>query len=401
MAGNAGPGRFSRRKRAAFAAVLLLVAGAMALAAGELVLRLFSIPGIKYHSFQYDSVTGGHSYPHSTLMYRGDDGVLVTHRANARGFPDVEHEKMAPPGTLRIGFFGDSYTEALQVPLEQSFFRLIEGDLDTRTTALAGMRDRDGTPVRDVETFGFGMSGRSALQSWLESRKWMEPLDLDLVVYVFVENDPADQVRALKGSDIVPYPVLAADSFVIDDSFNRTYGYKASWWHRVMQGLKSRSLVVSTLEGRLKLLKQYGIKRRVTEADREGAAGGGGSPMAPSAWPPDLVEPGWELQERVMDRWRRDVEAQGRRFVILRVPRGESVVAEPLETQDTWAARLHAYCARRGVALVDPTPFFLARQNAGEKMYHDHFTPAGHRAFADAFVHFLVEVDGSSSAPAP
>jgi hypothetical protein len=92
-----------------------------------------------------------------------------------------------------------------------------------------------------------------------------------------------------------------------------------------------------------------------------------------------------------MDRWRREVEADGRKFVIMHVPRGEGTVAEPLEAQDTWALRLHRYCEERGVPLVDPTPFFLERMSAGEKMYHHHFSPEGHRAFARAFVHFLVE----------
>ena len=36
---------------------------------------------------------------------------------------------------------------------------------------------------------------RSALQSWLECTRWMEPLDLDIVVYVFCENDVSDQIR--------------------------------------------------------------------------------------------------------------------------------------------------------------------------------------------------------------
>jgi hypothetical protein len=168
-----------------------------------------------------------------------------------------------------------------------------------------------------------------------------------------------------------------------------------------MQRVKSRSLLVSTLESRLKLLRRYGFRREVTKADRQGGVGGGVALMAPSTWPPELAATAWELQERVMERWRRDVEAQGRRFVIARVPRGEDVVAEPLETQDTWAARLHDWCARTGTALVDPTPFFLARRQAGEKMYHDHFTPAGHRAFADAFAAFVLDEASGASAPAP
>jgi hypothetical protein len=385
-----------RRKRVALFAAMLAVSALIALVLGEIALRLFPIPGIIFHNYYYDPVTGGKYYPSSSLMFRGDDGVLIRRSVNSWGFPDLEHAEKAPPGTLRIAFFGDSYTEALQVPIEAAFFRLIGNDLDLRTAELGNVRTRDGKVVNAVETLAFGISGRGALQSYLECRNWMQKLDLDYVVYVFVENDPADQIGALKGSDITPYPVLDADSFTVDNSFREKWTYKTSWWHRAMQRIKSNSLVVSTIEGRLKLLKAYGVKRTVTPADRAGAAGGGGSPMAPSAWPPELVADGWTLQQRVMDKWRADVKAQGRKFVVMHVPRGPDVLRTPVAEQDSWASRLSAYCKERGIPLVEPTSRFVARMDAGEKMYHNHFTPEGHRAFAQSFVDYRV---ASAAAP--
>jgi hypothetical protein len=282
--------------------------------------------------------------------------------------------------------------EALQVPIEATFFRLIEDDLDLRTSELANLKTRDGRAINAVETIAFGMSGRGALQSYLECNTWMQKLDLDYVVYVFVENDPADQMRELEGPALKPYPVAEGDSFTVDFSGVRAQSYKASWWHRGMQRIKSNSLVVSTIESRLKLLKSYGAKVSVTQADRNGASGAVGSaPMATSAWPPELVSKGWDLQERVMDRWRHEVEVQGREFVIMHVPRGEEVLHVPFAKQDTWATRLQAYCKARHVPLVEPTPLFIAREKTGQKMYHNHFTPDGHRAFAEAFAEFLVK----------
>ena len=380
-----------RKPRIGLYAGMLAVSGLIALGLAEIALRLFPIPGIIFHNYYYDPVTGGKYYPNSAVMFRGDDGILIRRGVNSFGFPDVEHAIDAPPGTLRIGFFGDSYVEALQVPIEETFFRLIENDLDLRTSELARLKTRDGHAVNAVETLAFGTSGRSALQSYLECKQWMKKLDLDYVAYVFVENDPADHFHELRGEGAYPFPVLAADSFVVDDSFNRTWGYKSSWWHRAMQRIKSNSLVVSTIEGRLKLLKAYGAKRSVTEADRNGAAGGGGSPMALSAWPEGMVGKGWELQQRVMDKWRRGVEHEGRRFVIMHVPRGEDVLRIPIAAQDTWASHLQAYCTARKVPYVEPASLFVAREDAGQTMYHNHFTPDGHRAFAESFVRYLVE----------
>jgi hypothetical protein len=370
---------------------MLVVSGVVAMVLAEIALRLFPIPGIAFHNFYYDPVTGGKYFPNSTVTFRGDDGVLIRRSVNSWGFPDVEHPVTAPPGTLRIGFFGDSYVEALQVPLEVTFFRLVEDDLDLRASELASLKKRDGHAINSVETLAFGISGRGALQSYLECKNWMQKLDLDYVVYVFVENDPADQIRQLKGPGLIPYPIASADTFTIDYSAIQAQSYKATWWHRGIQRIKSNSLVVSTIEGRLKLLKSYGAKATVTQADRNGAAGAVGyAPMAPSAWPPELVPKGWDLQERVMDKWRREVDAQGRKFVVMHVPRGEEVLRIPFAEQDTWATRLEAWCRARNVPLIEPTPLFVKREDAGQKMYLNHFTPDGHRAFAESFVTYLV-----------
>src|SRR5262249_43689495 len=110
----------SRARRAALYAITLAVSGLVALVLAEIALRLFPIPGILFPNFYYDPVTGGKYYPNSVVTFRGDDGVLIRRDVNSWGFVDKEHRTTAPPGTLRIGFFGDSYVEALQVPLEKT-----------------------------------------------------------------------------------------------------------------------------------------------------------------------------------------------------------------------------------------------------------------------------------------
>ena len=383
----------SRLRRTVLFLVMLCLSAIAALLIAEAILRATSIPGISYHAFYYDSVTGGHNYPHATLTYRNQRGDYVQRRSNAWGFPDVEHSVARAPNVLRVGFFGDSYTEALQVPLQDTFFRVAENEMNDRIDELEGAVNRHGEKIARVECICFGVSGRSTLQSYLECLKQMDQVDLDYVVYVFVENDPLDQIQSLRASDIVPYPVLSADTFVVDRSFDQRYGYKARQPHRSLQYLKAHSLVVSTLEGRLKLLRAYGIKRRVTEAERTGAVGAGGrAGMAPSTWPDALVPVGRDLLERVLDRWARDVRRSGRHFIVLRVPR-EEVLLEPLQGQDSWAPELHDFCAREGIPLVDPTPFLAERARAGQPMYYDHFTREGHQAFAHAFVGFLLAAE--------
>ena len=92
-----------------------------------------------------------------------------------------------------------------------------------------------------------------------------------------------------------------------------------------------------------------------------------------------------------MDKWSRAVKHDERQFVVMHVPRGEEVLRIPFAEQDTWATRLQAYCATRHIPLVEPTALFLKREDAGQKMYHNHFTPDGHRAFAESFVDYLLK----------
>jgi hypothetical protein len=151
----------------------------VALLLGEVLLRLVPIPGVTYHSFYYDAMTGGKYVPHTTLLYQNKRGDKQQRRANSWGFPDHGHAYRSEPGTLRIGFFGDSYTEARQVSLENTYFRIVENDLNARADQFDSAVNLRGEPVRQVETISFGISGRSALQSYLEYRQWMTACSLD------------------------------------------------------------------------------------------------------------------------------------------------------------------------------------------------------------------------------
>ena len=54
---------------------------------------------------------------------------------NAHGFRDYERSYTKPKGTFRILVLGDSYVEALQVALENSFPALLEKKLNENSTS--------------------------------------------------------------------------------------------------------------------------------------------------------------------------------------------------------------------------------------------------------------------------
>lgn len=59
-------------------------------------------------------------------------------RINSDGLRDRQHTKAKPENTLRIAVLGDSYAEALQVPMEQAFWAVMEGGAGMRIVCRQG-----------------------------------------------------------------------------------------------------------------------------------------------------------------------------------------------------------------------------------------------------------------------
>src|SRR5258706_4458338 len=81
----------------------------------------------------------GYSYPlfYTTDYYRGfalQPGVAGHYqregesdvRINNDGFRDREHPKAKPARTVRVRVLGESFSEAIDLPMEQTFFSLLE-----------------------------------------------------------------------------------------------------------------------------------------------------------------------------------------------------------------------------------------------------------------------------------
>jgi hypothetical protein len=382
--GRRQPGREflsrSSLRKAGVSALLVIGSAAVALAAAELLLRVVPIPGISYHSFLFDEVTGQRFYPNTIVIYRSSRGDVVRRRVNSWGYLDAEHTLQKPPGVTRIGFFGDSFVEARQVPLDRAFYEIVESRLNSSPS---GGR---------YECIAMAMMGYSTLQSRLECRRWAERLGLDDVVYVFCENDPGNHIPAVNRSDAVPYPVLSGDSIAVDMSFRDRYRHKTRPLHRAWQYAKSHSLVASTLESRLKLLRRRGVQIKADEGERlmTVPAERGKMPEAispPSTWPDSLRTLAAELTERVIVGWRGEVERRGRRFEIVYIPRPTEMAKDP-ESQDSWAAWLFGVCREQGIPLIDPSRRLVEAERAGQEVFYDHLAPRGHELVAEEFMSF-------------
>ncbi len=384
--GNPGQ-QLPKSKQLVFASLAVTFALAAFLLLAELALRVLPIPGIKFNVSRYDPLVGVGYHPHTLATYRSDSGVLVRRRINAWGYLDTEHEREKPLDTYRIGFFGDSYTEAMQVPLERTFFRLIA----------------DSLRGEGVESLSFGTSGFGTFQSYLNSLRWAPFFGLDLVVYVFCENDVTDNLREFRGSDAIPFPLVQGDSLTADNSFRRAGRNRLQLPSRVIDYLTAHSLVFSTLSQRTRLLLRRGVRVRVTERDRTIGAGGsnGNEVLAQKPlweWPDSLRRRALRTEEAILGSWRRALPDSAS-LAIFYVPRAEEM-DKPTERQNSWKRWLAPYCEREHIPFIDPTSRFLAARLRGEEIYHDHFTSQGHREFANVFVKWFRDRHATGGRPA-
>src|SRR5262245_16528338 len=93
----------------------------------EVALRII---GISYPSFYtVDEFQGGALRPGAEGWWVREGRAYI--RINSAGQRDREHNKTKPTNSWRIAILGDSYAEALQVAIEDTFWSVVEHRLKT------------------------------------------------------------------------------------------------------------------------------------------------------------------------------------------------------------------------------------------------------------------------------
>ncbi|MGB0722829.1 MAG: hypothetical protein ACPGU7_10590, partial [Gammaproteobacteria bacterium] len=143
-------------------------------------------------------------------MAEGDAWV----RINSVGFRDREWTAKAE-GVHRIAVLGDSFTEAVQVPVERTWWRVLEGRL--RACGYRG---------GEVEVLNFAVSGYSTAQALETLRREVPAHGADEVLLAFfVGNDVAENHPDLNPDPVRPYLLPTEDGWVMDYGFREHPSY--------------------------------------------------------------------------------------------------------------------------------------------------------------------------------
>lgn len=341
---------------------------------------------------------------------------------NSHGFRDREHSYDKPANTFRIAVLGNSWTEALQVPLEKTYAALLERELNERSCF----------GDRRVEVLNFGVSGYSTAQELLllQEEVWRYHPDL-IVVAFYSARDVANNVKDLNNAGDPaqsPYFVYRGGRLVEDTSFRNLPEVQprqiklqnmrgwANDHFRVLQGLDD--------------LVRYGRTRVAMANAKEKAAASGMPGTAATAdleysvyAPPSRarqasMDEAWRVTEGLLAAIKDDVKAHGAELRIVTLANRPQVIPDPVKraaliqslgvTDLSYAdRRIDDLAGREAIAVTNLAPA-LSEYAQARHMYlngfdtsslgEGHWNENGHQQAAEVI---SADLCSSANRPAP
>ncbi|MDJ0556223.1 MAG: SGNH/GDSL hydrolase family protein [Microcoleaceae cyanobacterium MO_207.B10] len=153
----------------------------------------------------------GWSYKPNISGWWQDEGEAFL-EFNNDGLRGAEISLDKPDNTIRIAVLGDSFTAAVQVPLEQTFVKRIEAEL----------ADCEAFSGKQIEAINFGVDGYGTAQQLLTLEQKVRKYQPDIVILAFfIGNDVIDNSRKLETNHFRPFFVYKNGQLVLDNSFNQ------------------------------------------------------------------------------------------------------------------------------------------------------------------------------------
>jgi hypothetical protein len=356
-------------------AALLSTAGLVAAAAwgaAWLHLRLRPIYQVLY--VQPDPVRGWRGVPGLDYPSTGTYGeFLVRVRHNSLGFRDLERTEDAPPGVRRVALLGDSFVEAIQVPLEETAGQLLEAGLN---------RAASGGGRWEVLNFGVSNYGLGQyLLTWRQVARRYRPEVVAIFVAGFqfdrtLEQSPRWQVLSPDGAPRRIRPVFRLEG----ETLVQVPAPDAAVYQELY-----RSRILGRLGGRLvwpmtPWQEVGGFWRGLLDQ-------AAGRHVVPAY---NLPGVSWEevtvVNLLVLEELWREVSASGARLMV--------ADANPFlpTSREIFTLALQSFCRRRGVVYADLAAALREAVEQGETVtwpQDGHFTPAGHRVFAGLLLRHL------------
>jgi hypothetical protein len=385
--------------------MLLGGGGVTGLLLAEILLR---VAGIGYPVFSRpDDDRGWVLRPGARGRFEGEGGTLVA--INRDGLRDRDHSRTKSPGTLRIAVLGDSYAEAAEVSLEQTFWSVLERDLNRSV----------GGHGRQVEVLNFGVRGYGSVQELLTLRCCVWDSAPDVVLLAFYSgNDVSDNSPTLDRSTTQyarPYLEPTSRGWSVDRSFRRDWRFRTA---KLVAPFVAGSRVLQLVIHAQHILLHHRSSSRATAT---GAQVGTelGLDFRLYQEPVDESWKGaWSATEALLTMIARDVSDHGARFAVVCVTNPIQVYPDPtvrerfarhLGVSDLLLPnrRIRALGEREGFPVLDLTPDLQAYADRHRAFLHSstnagvgvgHWNALGHRLAGEAIAAWMAGWIGDSPA---
>jgi GDSL-like Lipase/Acylhydrolase. len=290
---------------------------------GEIGLRVAGIRGYpKIADFADSAPTGFHTSdrdlgwklkPGASGEWKGEGESFV--RVNSQSLRDREHTKAKPPNTLRVAVLGDSFTEAIHVPIEQTFWSKLERKLGN-CEAVKGRKK--------VEVINFGVQGYGTAQELVMLRKKVWDYHPDIVVLaVFIGNDVINNSPKLEYDLYRPFFVYDASGKLVPDMsfrnrvpFDRN-SYAVSFVDKLPTWLVKNSRIFQVVKK-----AELGIKKQQLSNDFTKLSAQNFKEPTDAAW-----QDAWRVTEGLIVTMRDEVVQKGADFLVVTI--GEPTQVNP------------------------------------------------------------------------
>ncbi len=319
--------------------VLVLIGIFFGLLMTEIFLRVIGYSYPDFYTADYDR--GIALRPNAAGLYQREGQNYVS--INSAGLRDREHATTKPPDTVRIALLGDSYCEALQVSMEQTFWWQLQQKLEA-CSAFKG---------KHVEVINFGVSGYGTAQELitLQQKVWEYSPDV-VMLLVTTNNDISDNVRDLKKTDQIPYFVYQDGQLARDDSFRNSKGFR---WRMSRLGRFSswfrESLRIVQLIDYVQFFAKYKLNEWRTQPAPPTTPQAPAKQVAREASVENMIylEPreavwkeAWQITESLIAEMNREVRAKGAKFFLV-------IGSNPIQVHPDATAR-NGFASELGVA---------------------------------------------------
>ncbi|HEX6810100.1 MAG TPA: SGNH/GDSL hydrolase family protein [Planctomycetota bacterium] len=363
----------------------LLLAATVGLVVLELGLRVLDVQVPMQRVWRWHAQLGWTQVPGAVFDYE-IDGRPVHLAFNSLGFRDGEHTLGKPPGTRRIVVVGDSFCEAGQVDLAETFHQQLRARLEAKGGGA-------------VEAINLGVGDWGQSQQLLALRDVGLAYAPDLAIcQVFALNDLANNAIGLYGlgkshNDLYRPYFVEQDGALVETR-------RHPWLHR-LRVLSRVFLNAERIWHRVSWeLEGSGVEQKW--AARSRTAGFPGMPPLLHVYvseqdQPEPIRRAWRITERLLEEMAALCRARGVPFVIAVIawngtigdewPRVQAQYPTLAMDADLPDRRLERLGERLGVPVLT-TRALLER--SGDVFAEDgHLNAAGHRVVADALFELL------------